>query len=209
MTRPQVGDIIRFGEYGTAQAQHVLDGYTIGTDDGIIEGTMPNNGIVTITPNTSDQTLEGFYASGSKVIGDVDLVAANILAGKNIFGVSGTAKSFASGNYTVTSSELEFYNLDNVKNQYKYVNVTGLNFTPTLVIIYFLNGNYNRPISFVFNNSIYKYDGRIVITDTSSSTQDPHFFRLYGNAFINQGGFQLPLYYVQTGYETVGWIAQG
>jgi hypothetical protein len=90
MTRPQVGDIIRFGEYGTAQAQHVLDGYTIGTDDGVIEGTMPNNGIVTITPNTSDQVLNGFFASGSKVVGDADLVAENIRKGKNIFGKTGT-----------------------------------------------------------------------------------------------------------------------
>lgn len=112
MTRPQVGDIIRFGEYGTAQAQHVLDGYTIGTDDGVIEGTMPNNGIVTITPNTADQALSGHYASGSKVVGDGDLIAANIRKGKNIFGITGTFDAVE-----VTAGDaVEIYDGGNVAN---------------------------------------------------------------------------------------------
>lgn len=52
------------GEYGTAQPQHVLEGYTIGTEEGIKEGTMPNHGAKTFTPSDSTQTSgAGYYSS--------------------------------------------------------------------------------------------------------------------------------------------------
>jgi hypothetical protein len=52
------------GEYGTAQPQHVLEGYTIGTEEGIKEGTMSNYGNKTFTPSDSTQTSgAGYYNS--------------------------------------------------------------------------------------------------------------------------------------------------
>lgn len=56
----------------------------------------------TITPSTSNQTVAaGTYLTGAlTVAGDADLVAANIVSGKNIFNVAGT--------HTCTSNVLNF-----------------------------------------------------------------------------------------------------
>ena len=52
------------GEYGTAQPQHVLEGYTIGTEEGIKNGTMTNYGSKTFTPSDSTQKSgAGYYSS--------------------------------------------------------------------------------------------------------------------------------------------------
>jgi hypothetical protein len=46
------------------------------------EGTMPNNGAVTITPGTTNQQIAAGYHNGAgNVVGDADLVAANIKKG--------------------------------------------------------------------------------------------------------------------------------
>jgi len=55
------------GEYGTAQPEHVLEGYTIGTESGIVAGTMPNHGSKTFTPNDTTQTGSAGYYSGVTV----------------------------------------------------------------------------------------------------------------------------------------------
>ncbi|WP_042339132.1 hypothetical protein [Desulfosporosinus youngiae] len=45
----------------------------------------------TVTPGTSAQTkYAGYYSSNITISGDPDLIPANILSGKDIFGVSGT-----------------------------------------------------------------------------------------------------------------------
>ena len=44
------------GEYGNAQANHVLAPNTIGTENGIITGTMVNQGSKTYTPSDSTQS---------------------------------------------------------------------------------------------------------------------------------------------------------
>lgn len=68
-----------------------------------------------ITPSTSDQTIPagryGGAAGDGKVLGDADLVAANIKTGVNIFGVNGscdpaptsmeTETYFAAGSYNI------------------------------------------------------------------------------------------------------------
>ncbi|MCR8645575.1 hypothetical protein NV379_23330 [Paenibacillus sp. N1-5-1-14] len=52
--------------------------------------SMQNRGAVTITPSTVDQVIMAGYHNGAgKVLGDLDLIAANIKAGVNIFGVNG------------------------------------------------------------------------------------------------------------------------
>ncbi len=80
------------GASGNAVASDLLSGKTASTDAGEITGTMVDNGTVNITPGTSNQSIAAGKHSGSGVVyGDTDLVAANIKAGVNIFGVAGNS----------------------------------------------------------------------------------------------------------------------
>ena len=57
---------------------------------GVMTGTMPDNGAVTIVPTTTAQTIAAGYHSGSgTVVGDSDLVSGNVRSGVDLFGVSG------------------------------------------------------------------------------------------------------------------------
>ena len=77
---------------GNAVAANVLSGKTFINSTGqTITGTMANNGTKTITPKASAQTLGAGYYDKVTINGDADLVAANIVSGKNIFGVTGSA----------------------------------------------------------------------------------------------------------------------
>lgn len=86
----------------TAAAADVLSGKVFYTSGGVqTSGTIPVNPGSTITPSTSPQTVSaGQYLSGGIVIpGDAALVAANIVSGVSIFGVSGTAESGGSTDF--------------------------------------------------------------------------------------------------------------
>lgn len=92
------------GGSGTAIASEILATKTATTDAGDITGTMTNNGAVTITPGTSQQTIAAGYHNGSGyVAGDADLVAANIKTGVSIFGVTGTLSGIKSIQYVSAS----------------------------------------------------------------------------------------------------------
>jgi hypothetical protein len=72
---------------------NVLSGTTIAGQ----AGTMVNNGAGgTVTPGTANQTkAAGFWSSLITILGDVALIAANIMVTKTIFGVAGTATADA------------------------------------------------------------------------------------------------------------------
>ncbi|WP_068616459.1 hypothetical protein [Paenibacillus tuaregi] len=53
------------GEYGTATAADVLAGKTIGTDSGIVSGSMVNQGAKVLTPSTSNVPIPAGYYNGS------------------------------------------------------------------------------------------------------------------------------------------------
>ena len=76
---------------GTATVGQVLSGATFSNETAAgLTGTMPNRGAVNVTPGTSAQTIaEGYHSGAGSVAGDADLVAGNIKAGANIFGVAG------------------------------------------------------------------------------------------------------------------------
>ena len=61
--------------------------------NGKVVGTMPNNGVLEITPSVEEQTIPEGYISGGRVLGDVNLKPENIKAGVTIFGVTGTLES--------------------------------------------------------------------------------------------------------------------
>jgi len=66
---------------------------TAGNSSVSLTASVTTKGAATITPGTSNQTISsGTYLTGTQTIeGDADLIAANIVSGKTIFGVSGSA----------------------------------------------------------------------------------------------------------------------
>jgi hypothetical protein len=78
------------GGGGNATAAQLLSGATATVDSGPITGTMPNNGAVAITPGTANKAIAAGYHNGSGyVVGDANLIPANIPLGKSIFGIQG------------------------------------------------------------------------------------------------------------------------
>jgi len=85
---------IKASAEGDVVAADVLAGKLFSNDDdtGLV-GEIPSKALATITPSTVNQTIaSGQYLSGIQtVLGDADLISANIKAGANIFGVAGNA----------------------------------------------------------------------------------------------------------------------
>ena len=80
---------------GNAVAADVISGKTFTNSTGeLLTGTIVNRGgATTVTPTTSNQTkAAGYYSGAITIKGDSNLVAANIVSGKSIFGVAGSAK---------------------------------------------------------------------------------------------------------------------
>ena len=80
---------------GNAVAADVISGKTFTNSTGeLLTGTIVNRGgATTVTPTTTNQTkAAGYYSGAITIKGDSNLVAANIVSGKSIFGVAGSAK---------------------------------------------------------------------------------------------------------------------
>lgn len=77
----------------TVSAGYVASG-TAGNSSVSLTASVTTKGATTYTPTTSNQTIaSGTYLTGTQTIaGDNDLVASNIVYGKTIFGVAGTAQ---------------------------------------------------------------------------------------------------------------------
>ena len=79
---------------GTATAADILTGKTAFGADGAVSGSMANNGSTSGTIGTVAGTVvipAGYTSGGTVSLTNVtDCVAANILTGKSILGVSGT-----------------------------------------------------------------------------------------------------------------------
>ena len=76
----------------TVSAGYVASG-TAGNSAVSLTASVTTKGAATITPTTSDQTIaSGTYLTGAQTIsGDANLVASNIVSGKTIFNIAGTA----------------------------------------------------------------------------------------------------------------------
>ena len=103
---------------------------------------MTNQGAKTFTPSASKQTGAAGYYSGITVNTDSNLVAANIVSGKKIFGVTGTATVSSLGGksiYTGTTAYTD-YNTEIVVGPTSSPSITlnfgtTLSFTPTRLLI--------------------------------------------------------------------------
>lgn len=85
------------GEYRTASQAQVLSGYTIGTESGLTNGTIANNGAGgTVTPSSSTQTKSAGYYSSAITVSPVTFDASKVLAGTTIAGTNGTMVNRAS-----------------------------------------------------------------------------------------------------------------
>lgn len=78
------------GEYGTAQAPDVLDGKTIGTEQGLVTGTMPNQGQKILTPSNVDIIIPKGYHNGTGKVSKVTFDASKLLTGTTVAGTAGT-----------------------------------------------------------------------------------------------------------------------
>ena len=96
---------------GNAVAEDVLEGKTFINNSGeVVTGVIVNRGgSQTVTPGTSNKTLDaGYYSNNITVAGDANLKAVNIKNGVQLFGVTGTYKGdlsvVAGTRYTASSA---------------------------------------------------------------------------------------------------------
>jgi hypothetical protein len=125
------------GGSGTATSGDILAGKTASTDSGDVTGTMADRGAMTINAGTTNQTIPAGYHNGSGiVVGDPDLIAANILNTANIFNVQGTAIAKTTEKKIYTGTVVLNYT-DSVTH---YFSITGL---PSLCqkVFFFMDGS--------------------------------------------------------------------
>ena len=132
---------------GDAVASNVLSGKTFINSTGqTITGTMANNGTKTITPKASAQTLGAGDYDKVTINGDADLVAANIVSGKNIFGVTGTAvvqTTVKAGNTYYMVDNITMTALDSIRKYGGYLNASDYMVNNNNYILY----KYNSPVT--------------------------------------------------------------
>lgn len=89
---PLTGSLELTGNIGAADIRKGKKGYSTDPKK-IITGTMAEQAAQTITPGTANKTIAaGRYLTGTQtILGDKNLIASNIIRGKTIFGVKGTA----------------------------------------------------------------------------------------------------------------------
>ncbi|MGM9943925.1 MAG: hypothetical protein ACI33M_03230 [Lysinibacillus sp.] len=169
------------GDYGTATSSHVLEGQTIGTEEGLIEGMIKNygravlgqgytnpksykadgGGSLVVEPNTgyyeAGKNANGF---GSIIMTDSNFIASNIVSGKSIFGISGTASVASMGGKRWKHIESPFvYNSSNLKST---MTITDVNFTVKTAVLVRLPYDTSGAVAGVIdNNSGMNSSGRL------------------------------------------------
>ncbi|APM40536.1 hypothetical protein [Clostridium kluyveri] len=97
----------------TGVAGDVLSTKTVYINGVKTTGTMPNRGVVTLTPGTTDQTISNGYHNGSGIVkGDANLKPENIREDVGMFGKIGTLKPYelTAGDSNVLFLDSQQYN---------------------------------------------------------------------------------------------------
>jgi hypothetical protein len=177
---------------------------------------MPNNGAVTITPGTTNQTIAAGYHNGSGVVnGDPDLIASNIKSGVNIFGVVGTVdvaslggKRYASGTVTSSSTNSIFTYVSGGTLNAPSITVTGLSFKPSRIIAFDpTSGLISMMIYSEDMDSAYAKTVKCSYTYTTSSNTSGTLINIKGDvapASVVNGSFTLPATFAS---KTYTWVA--
>ena len=123
-TKIFMGNIFLYNVNDTnVNSNQVLTGKIFYNQAGKQIGTMPNNGTLNYTPNTTQQTIPAGYTSGGSVSGDTNLIPENIKKDIQIFDVTGTYEG-------LDTSDADAIPLDIVAPRTAYVN--GQKITGTL-----------------------------------------------------------------------------
>lgn len=138
----------------TATASQILAPHTAYVASGKVTGTIPSQGAQTITPGTTNKTIQsGRYLSGTQtILGDTNLVPGNIREGVSIFGVAGSLY-VQNPSIQLSSSQISFdgqrlYIPSNIKapiwsGTFRYMeNVSGSLYLRQLLLYYCMDENY-------------------------------------------------------------------
>lgn len=184
-------------------AADILSGKTAYAKGTKLTGTLPNRGAGgTVTPGTLNIVKSsGYYSSDITILGDPDLIPANILSGVNIFGVVGTlavGKPFASGTM--------------IRGTDNYFTVTGLSFRPKYVFGWSTTSNSvdnsqsSKPTFFILG------DGNILLSNSYAllySYGSTNTSRTSGTgAQVTANGFSIFMFF-SGDTATYQWIAIG
>lgn len=125
------------GEYGTAGAVQVLSGYTVGTENGLVNGTMSNNPSQTATLQITDsakptKAVPAGYTPGGTITAQLaPALADKILTGNTVGGVAGNARP-----------ERIYYDSTyrSLSTGSGTLSITGAGFTPTKMLLFLSGG---------------------------------------------------------------------
>jgi hypothetical protein len=144
----------------------------------------------TYTPGASDQTISaGTYCSGVQTIkGDANLIPANIVSGKSIFGVEGNAENeggqgeFETATVSVTSYRSDHWicytGVNEVLTQSNFGSLTFTCIKPSVVYLYSAGAKINTSTNIECllgtntNLFIIRGDGTIALTQSSPGADD-------------------------------------
>ena len=171
----------------------------------IAAGWIDNNniGIINIVPPTGYYSGNPDYmVHGGVQIANSDYIPQNILSGKNIWGIAGTAKRVASGSAPANGTLIPFTYADGsgTKNCASFT-ASGLTFKPSIIFAEYEDKaiGYKDIVTMSYNYYLARYTvcvhrfNDLNNTAPSQGGYDPYQFLLDGtNAYVTSNGFRLP-----------------
>lgn len=138
-----------FTNDATATANQILSGNTAYVKGSKVTGSISSKGAQTFTPSTSNQTINaGQYLSGTQTItGDADLIASNIISGKNIFGVAGSATVASLGGVLQSSGTVTALKANS--STISMGHTINIGFNPRVVVAHVANNGYDAKTSII------------------------------------------------------------